>query len=176
MDWDEKQFRSALGRFATGVCVVSAMNPMRQAIGMTINSFSSVSLNPSLIQWNLKSDSLTYRLFNQISCYSISVLSNAQLEISKRYARSGDHVMLSEDCVYSPRGIPFVKNSLAHFECSSWQSYAAGDHHIIIAAVEGFVANSQEEPLVFFKGSYRALMEAHAEIMPISRETAALTV
>src|ERR1700739_3007947 len=94
---EQKQYRNALGRFTTGVCVVSAIGHSRAPIGMTINSFSSLSLEPSLIQWSIKKHSLCYPLFAELDSYSISVLSDKQAHISHRYAKAGDHVMHADD-------------------------------------------------------------------------------
>ncbi len=158
MSWDEKQFRNALGRFTTGVCVVAARNIAKAPIAMTINSFSSVSLNPSLVQWSLKKDSICHDLFSEIDRCSISVLSHLQSDISKRYAMPGDHLMVQGDFQVSESGTPFVNQSLAHFECRRWQIYEAGDHDLVIAVVEKFVNERHEEPLVFYQGRYRALV------------------
>lgn len=158
MGLDEKQFRSALSRFATGVGVVAAINPDGFPIGMTINSFSSVSLIPSLVQWSIKNRSISYTLFSNLTAYSISFLSEKQLDISHRYARAGDHLMQPGDYLISRNGVPFVKDCLAHFECRSWQIYQAGDHDIIVAIVERASSDRYEEPLVFYEGSYRSLL------------------
>ena len=158
MELDEKQFRNALGRFATGVCVVSAINQSGAIIGMTINSFSSISLTPSLVQWSIKNRAACYSLFADLAAYSISFLSQKQLDISNRYARAGNHLMHHGDYLLSSNGIPFVKDSLAHFECRGWRTYQAGDHDIIVAIVSDFSNHTHEEPLVFYKGAYRSLI------------------
>lgn len=160
MSFDEKQYRGALGRFATGVCVVSAVSADNRPIGMTINSFSSVSLQPSLIQWSLKSQSLCFPLFSQLDVYSISVLSEQQVDISRRYAKAGDHIMRRDDYDLSADGIPFIRNSLAHFECRTWGRMEAGDHQIILGRVERFSSHMDGRPLVFYQGSYRPLAVA----------------
>ena len=157
MSGDEKLFRNVLGRFATGVCVVSATGQHGLPIGMTINSFSSASLSPSLIQWSLKRDALTYALFADLPQFSISVLSARQLEVSRRYAKAGDHLLLPDDYALSSSGTPYVRGAIAHFECRPWQTYAAGDHDIIVASVERFVSGDPLEPLVFYEGNYRSL-------------------
>ncbi len=157
---DERKFREALGRFTTGVCVVAGVGSDGYPIGMTINSFSSVSLEPSLVQWSLKSSSQTFRLFSALQVYSISILSDAQLEISKRYARVGDHRMLPSDCEWLPRGIPYVRGSLAYFACRHWQTYHAGDHNIMLGTVELFSSGSSGQPLVFYRGGYHWLPAA----------------
>jgi flavin reductase (DIM6/NTAB) family NADH-FMN oxidoreductase RutF len=125
---------------------------------MTINSFSAVSLSPSLVQWSLKKDSFTHSLFSDLPVYSISVLSRRQLEVSKRYALAGDHILCADDYLKSPGGIPYIRESLAHFECRSRETHEVGDHSIIVAVVENFAADVREEPLVFYGGSYASLV------------------
>lgn len=155
---EEKQYRNALGRFTTGVCVVSAIKDGNTPIGMTINSFSSLSLAPSLIQWSIKKHSLCYPLFAGLDGYSISVLSDQQAHISHRYAKAGDHVMHPDDYSATENGVPFIKDSLAHFECRSWGRMEAGDHELLIGIVDKFFSKPEGRPLVFFAGAYRPLM------------------
>lgn len=159
MGIEERQFRNALGRFATGVCVVSSRGVDGFPIGMTINSFSSVSLNPSLVQWSICRRANTYALFANQDIYAISFLSERQQDVSMRYARPGDHRMPHGDYLISPSGLPFVRGALAHFECARWHSYEVGDHDIVVGIVEQFYSGQHEEsPLVYYQGSYRSLI------------------
>ena len=129
------QYREALGKFATGVCVIGAVNEEGAPIGMTINSFSSVSLEPSLILWSLKKDSISHKLFSSPKEYSVSVLTTDQKELSSRYARAGDHLLQEDDYLMSQRGIPYIRESLAYFQCENWQVLEAGDHDVLLAKV-----------------------------------------
>ncbi|QAU23001.1 flavin reductase [Dyella sp. M7H15-1] len=158
MALEQKQYRHALGRFTTGVCVVSAVGEQGLPIGMTINSFSSLSLEPSLVQWSIKQKSLCYPLFSRLKSYSISVLSDQQMEISSRYARPGDHRMHPADYAINEYGMPYVKHALARFECLSWGRMEAGDHDLLIGIVDKFFAEPEGRPLVFFAGAYRPLL------------------
>ncbi|MBB6244681.1 flavin reductase family protein [Rhodanobacter sp. MP1X3] len=151
---EQRQCRNALGRFTTGVCIVSAYDAVRGPIAMTINSFSSLSLDPCLIQWNIKKKSLCYSLFSQLHSYAISVLSEKQSDISSRYSKAGDHVMNPDDYSISATGLPYVKGCLVHFECRNWRLIDAGDHKIVVATVDKFSTGSEERPLVFFGGKY----------------------
>ena len=155
---EDKQYRNVLGRFTTGVCVVSAISTGNVPIGMTINSFSSLSLDPSLIQWNLKKNSLCYPLFSRLRAYSISVLSQEQINVSQRYARAGDHALSFDDYQVSESGMPFIKDSIAHFECRKWRKISAGDHDIMLGVVDRFFTLTDAKPLVFFSGKYCPLL------------------
>lgn len=158
MSHDEKQFRNVIGRFATGVCVVAANGEHGSPIGMTINSFASVSLSPLLIQWSLRRNCHSYGLFSKLSTFTVNVLSARQMEISRRYAKAGDHLMLADDYAVNASGTPYVQGAIAHFECTPWQVYEAGDHDIILGSVDHFVVGTPCEPLVFYEGSYRSLI------------------
>jgi flavin reductase (DIM6/NTAB) family NADH-FMN oxidoreductase RutF len=158
MAHEQKQYRNALGRFTTGVCVVTAIGDGDIPIGMTINSFSSLSLEPSLIQWSIKKQSLCYPLFGDLKNYVVSVLSDRQAQISHRYSRAGDHALHPDDYASTEHGIPFIKGALAHFECRSWGRMEAGDHDILIAMVDQFSSDTEGKPLVFYAGAYRPLL------------------
>jgi len=160
MSFDEKLLRSALGRFATGVCVVAWRNSNGFPLAMTINSFSSLSLTPALVQWSIKKESVCRELFSDSEQFSVSVLSQGQQDVSQRYAKPGEHLMHNDDCAISDEGLPYIQDCIAYFECRPWQIFEAGDHDLIVAAVDRFVDFIPEEPLVFYKGRYRALMEA----------------
>ncbi len=157
MSENEKVFRNILGRFATGVCVVSTLNSNAEPVAMTINSFTSVSLNPSLILWSLKKDSFCYSIFLKAQEYSVSVLSSEQIAISNKYAKIGDHIMDRDDYAISSRGIPYIKDSMANFECSHWDVHSAGDHDILVAEVIEFGSTVVDNPLIFYGGQYRGL-------------------
>lgn len=157
MNFDERQFRNALGRFATGVCVVCGNNPESKPVGMTINSFSSLSLNPALVLWSIKRNSLSYQIFSELDRYSINILAEAQLDVSRRYARAGDHLMIAEDVKYSKGKLPYIDGAIARFECDKWSSVSAGDHDILIGRVADYHSESDRVPAIYFEGSYRML-------------------
>lgn len=150
---DLRELRYALGNFATGVCVVSA-SIGGGSVGMTINSFSSVSLEPSLVLWSLKRDSASYELFSGIEVFSINVLRADQEDISGRYARYGNHELEKEDYYLSNIGTPLVNDALAYFECRLWSKMEAGDHDIIIGSVMNYCGEKSGEPLLFYRGGY----------------------
>ncbi|MEE2729769.1 MAG: flavin reductase family protein [Pseudomonadota bacterium] len=154
MSISDREFRDALGRFATGVCVVSAFSKDDYAIGMTINSFASVSLDPKQVLWSLKHNAVTYGMFSSVHEYSISILAAHQKDLSNRYAKPGDHALSSGDFLVSERGIPFIREALAVFECASDQVVPAGDHDVLIANVTHYQCRSDRAPLLFYSGRY----------------------
>ncbi|MBL4879716.1 MAG: flavin reductase family protein [Oleispira sp.] len=157
MNIKDKGFRSALGKFSTGVCLVSFFNENGAPIGITINSFASISLDPQVISWSIKKKSMCYGLFSGINNYAVSVLSKDQVGLSNRYAVSGDHIMDPAEYYISDSGLPIVNNSISHFECNRWKDITVGDHDIILGKVAGYASERDARPLVFFGGMYRGL-------------------
>ncbi|MFK8047964.1 MAG: flavin reductase family protein [Halioglobus sp.] len=157
MSFDGRDLRNALGRFATGVCVISTVNSEGRPVGMTANSFSSVSLDPPLVLWSLQSNSDVYDAFATPSHFAINVLANTQEDLSNLYAKKGDHLMEADHFSAGQHGSPVVHNALVTFECELETTHAGGDHLIVIGRVLNVVSGSEGEPLLFFSGGYRAL-------------------
>lgn len=154
----DKDFRNALGRFATGVAVVTTMDRQQRAIGMTINSFSSVSLEPKLVLWSIQNSLDCFDSFTNAERFCISVLSVDQLSISKQYSTKNNHQLdLRDYTLAKESGMPRINNALAIFDCERYQSYLAGDHTILIGQVANFESSADDQPLLFYSGNYGVL-------------------
>jgi flavin reductase (DIM6/NTAB) family NADH-FMN oxidoreductase RutF len=156
-DFDKLFFRSALGRFATGVTVVtSESSPEGQAIGLTISSFNSVSLEPPLVLWSLKRKASTLQHFLKVERYVIHVLAASQLHLAKRFA-SGPQAARFEGVALTraPGGTLMLDDpeSAAWFECYNLTQHEAGDHIIFIGQVER-CDRSFHQPLVYHAGDF----------------------
>jgi len=149
-------FRNALGRFSTGITVITINTP-DGPMGFTANSFSSVSLDPPMVLWSLARSSNRFAPFATAKDYSIHVLSAAQVDLCKRFTRAGagfDDI----DVTYNDAGVPLIENCLARFECRQYATYDGGDHVIIVGRVEE--AHMREgEPLLFSSGEYGRFRE-----------------
>ncbi len=167
---DSKQFREALGSFATGVCVVTTVpqssqdstsesgQPQNAApIGMTINSFSSVSLDPPLILWSIQTNSDCYEVFDKAEYFGVSVLNAQHENLSNTYAAKDSHTLQDEHYTLADSGCPLLVDSLADFECKVWAKYPGGDHTIIVGEVLNIQSQPMGSPLVFFKGQYHRI-------------------
>jgi flavin reductase (DIM6/NTAB) family NADH-FMN oxidoreductase RutF len=157
---DSRALRSALGRFATGVCIVTTRNAANEPIGMTVNSFASVSLEPPLILFGVARTCYSNADWLAAEHYAVNVLSASQRPLSTRFAKE-----LSEKWAgLSPeRGLadlPLLPNALARFQCRSEHRYKGGDHVILVGRVLAFDTPRGGEPLVFFEGRYRELADA----------------
>jgi flavin reductase (DIM6/NTAB) family NADH-FMN oxidoreductase RutF len=157
MSIDGRELRNALGRFATGVCVITALNDKGEAVGMTANSFSSVSLDPALVLWSLQNSSDIYDTFAGAKHFAINILSSEQLELSNLYAKKGDHLMAAEHYRLGVNGAPVVRDALVTFECDLDATHEGGDHLIIVGRVQNLECRPTGEPLLFFSGGYREL-------------------
>ncbi len=148
---DPRAFRDALGRFGTGVTVITCATPTGP-LGITANSFASVSLDPALVLWSPAKGSSRYPFFMAAEHFAIHVIADEQKDICQGFARSGD-AFDGLDWENSPRGVPLINNCLSRFECQTHATHDGGDHSIIVAKVIE-VATRTGDPLMFFGGQY----------------------
>lgn len=144
--------RDGLGKFATGVTVVTCQGH-QGPIGITANSFSSVSLEPPLILWNIAKVSNSLRSFLDAEHFAINVLAADQESLSVHFAQANRPPFDDIGHELSPSGVPLLADTLACFECHTHEIHECGDHHIIIGEVEDYRYNGGE-PLLFFSGRY----------------------
>jgi 4-hydroxyphenylacetate 3-hydroxylase, reductase component len=155
---DSRGFRDALGCFPTGVAVVTAGHADQdEHIGITVNSFTSVSLDPPLVLWCMDRRSYRHDIFAQASGFTVSILGTGHKDVSARLARPGEHSLDGIALLQTELGPPALADSLAVFECATEQRLEAGDHTIFLGRVLRFSRPSESAPLVFFRGRYNAL-------------------
>jgi len=157
MSVEARKLRDALGRFATGVCVITTMTDKPQAVGMTANSFSSVSLDPPLVLWSLQNNSDAYQTFSTPHHFAINILSSEQQAHSNQYARKGQHDLDPTHYRLGKYGAPIIRHALTTFECKLHATHEAGDHLIILGRVVDMHQRPTGEPLLFYCGRYREL-------------------
>lgn len=145
------QFRDALGRFATGVCVITAPSDIGP-LGITANSFASVSLDPPLVLWAPAKFSRRHDAFARARDFAIHVIGREEAEIAARFSRDGT-AFDDTDWEHNPQGVPVLNGCLARFECRRTALHDAGDHSIVIGRVTA--AHWRDgAPLVFSQGDY----------------------
>jgi flavin reductase (DIM6/NTAB) family NADH-FMN oxidoreductase RutF len=135
-DFDSAYFRSALSQFATGVTVVIARGADGALHGLTVNSFSSVSLEPPLVLWSLANRARSMSAFQQCSHYIINVLAETQEELALRFSRPAGNRFESLTFDTSRTGLPILDGVAAWFECQNRSRYQEGDHVIFVGQVE----------------------------------------
>jgi len=156
---DSRALRDSLGKFATGVCVVSIEDNQGVARGLTVNSFASVSLEPPLILWSLQNQSDAYTTYADAEFFSVSVLNQSQQPLSDLYAQRGDHLLQPDHCEEGASPSPSIKDSLTQFQCQTHATYPGGDHLIIVGRVLSFKSAEQSgSPLLFFGGQYGQIL------------------
>ncbi|WP_299352702.1 flavin reductase family protein [uncultured Shimia sp.] len=148
-----RDFRDALGCFATGVTVVTAPGDP-SGIGMTANSFSSISLTPPLVLWSPSKHSLRYPFFAKAERFAIHVMRSDQKDLALDFARRGD-AFDRVDHEIGKNGLPLINDCLARFECRTSALHDGGDHVIIVGHVEQVLLN-EGTPLVFAQSGYGA--------------------
>ena len=156
MTMDTGDFRQALGQFATGVCLVTVDDPELGPLATTVNSFSSVSLDPPLVLWSIQNSSDHLAVYTECQHFGISVLSSEQGALSGQYAQRGGHSAQAEHFTTGPQGEPKLIDALAHFTCAAYAVHPGGDHQIIVGEVLQF-ESGEAAPLIFYNGGYRAL-------------------
>lgn len=158
MTFSEREFRNALGLFATGVAVVTTTAPDGARVGATISSFNSVSLSPPLVLLSVARSAKAFDVWSAADAYTVNLLKEGQEDLSNRFARSlGDKWagLRPEE----RDGFLHLPGALAAFACESYARYDGGDHLILVGRVRAFEVTSDAEPrpLVFYKGGYRRL-------------------
>src|SRR5690606_21221559 len=136
-DADKRALRSARGQFATGVTIVTARTATGQDIGITVNSFASVSLDPPLLLWSLARESQSIDDFRPGFAFAITILSSEQEALARHFGRSGtDQFSILPEQVtieHNRHGVPLIGGGIAIFECHVEQAIVAGDHNVLIA-------------------------------------------
>jgi flavin reductase (DIM6/NTAB) family NADH-FMN oxidoreductase RutF len=158
---DPRELRNALGMFATGVTIVTTLNVEGRPVGLTCNSFSSVSLKPPLILWSLSLYSPNLQTFLQAPYFAVNILAAEQSDLSKRFSTPMKDRFADIDWSGGEGGVPLIKGSAAHLQCRNETRHYSGDHVVLIGQVVAFTYRDAE-PLVFVRGRYRELADPYS--------------
>ena len=158
---DSRALRSALGAFATGVTIVTTRGVDGADIGLTVNSFSSVSLDPPMVLWSLAKTSGSIEAFRKARCFAVHVLAADQESLSARFATRGIDKFAGIACHRGSDEIPLLDGCTARFECRTAFQYEGGDHVIFVGAVEN-LTHSARPPLIFHGGRYGTVIRKEA--------------
>ena len=153
----QRQLRDSFSMFATGITIITATSVQGELFGVTVNSFSSLSLSPPLIQWGLQKNSDTLEDFNAAQNYIVHVLAEGAMELSNRYAKKGDHLLRASDYQLDQHGEVKLNQTIASYHCSAYATYDGGDHIIMLGEVSRWDSQPQASPLLFFGGKYHNL-------------------
>jgi flavin reductase (DIM6/NTAB) family NADH-FMN oxidoreductase RutF len=161
MEINARKLRNCLGCFTTGVAIATTITKDNIAVGLTINSFSSVSLDPPLVLFSLDRTTASFQAFCDAEHFAINILTEQQIELSRKFALS--HPGKWTDIPYSlaeHSGCPVLEDSMAYFECRKEYSYEGGDHLIFVGHVlrcEILSEDPEVTPLLYARGMYRSI-------------------
>lgn len=156
MTVDQHAFRSVLGRFATGVTVVTAIASKKRDIGITVTAFTSVSLDPPLVSICIDHAASVYSPMSKASHFVVNILSEGQEALARRFAEPGPNRFEGIGYDRGQTGAAVFLDVLGYVECEVVARHEAGDHDIIIGEVDGAVAN-EGKPLLYYRGGYAQL-------------------
>ena len=154
--FSQTEFRAALGMFATGVTIITARADTGELIGLTANSFNSVSLDPPLVLWSLSRSAASMRSFSTGSHYAINILGADQQTLAKRFASKGTDRFADVQFVEGAGRAPLLAGAAATFECFNRSRYEEGDHVIFVGEVERCSHRAGASPLLFHGGKFYA--------------------
>ncbi len=159
---DLKAFRQALGSFATGVTIITTRKTDSEPVGLTVNSFNSVSLSPPLVLWSLAKSSRSLPHFTANSHWAVHILAADQQDLSDRFAQSGGKKFTDLNVQHGAGDVPLLSGCAARLECRTQAMYEGGDHLIFIGEVLHF-EHTDRPPLVFHAGAYAWALRRPAE-------------
>jgi flavin reductase (DIM6/NTAB) family NADH-FMN oxidoreductase RutF len=152
--FSSREFRDALGMFATGVTIVTARTPAGDLVGLTASSFNSVSLQPPLVLWSLSHAASSLAAFADGSHYAIHVLAADQKDLAERFATRGIDRWAGLDHRPGISGAPLLAGAAATFECFNRSQYQEGDHTIFVGEVERCEHRQGAAPLLYHGGKF----------------------
>lgn len=153
---DAKALRHTLGSFATGVCVITVPDPDHvsgHVLGMTANSFSSISLDPPLVQWCIDNKAHRYAVYASAPRFGINILSGRQKELSRRFARHNAHIVPEEKLLTDDNPLR-LRDTIGFLDCEIYETRTLGDHLAIVGRVINFDTAQDRTGLTFFRGRY----------------------
>jgi flavin reductase (DIM6/NTAB) family NADH-FMN oxidoreductase RutF len=152
-NFDPRALRRVCGRFATGVAIIGVSGPEGRAVGLTVNSFASLSLEPPLILWSLARHSPNAGLFAPGAAFGVSILRAGHGELARRFATPQPDKFAGVPHWRCAHGVPYIEDALATLSCRVERADPLGDHLLIVGAVDDHAA-SEGEPLVFYGGDF----------------------
>lgn len=153
-EFDPIAFRRALGEYVTGVTVITAEGDNGERIGMTMNSFNSVSLDPPLVLFSVDRRALSLPALESAKGFGINILCREQQDVSGRFAKAQTDKWAETKWTPGYMNAPLIDGAQAHFECAPYATYDGGDHVIFVVRVVRFTTQPDSKPLAFFRGRY----------------------
>ncbi len=159
---DPKDLREALGNFTTGVAIATTIGDGGAPVGVTINSFNSVSLDPPLILWSLANSAPSFGAFRSNPSFAINLLAADQQDTCMQFARPSEDKFRGVGHRTGFGGVPLIDGAAVQFECRSYARYPGGDHEIHVGEVVR-ISVSDRPPLVFHRGRFKSVVDCVAQ-------------
>jgi 4-hydroxyphenylacetate 3-hydroxylase, reductase component len=178
-----RALRNCLAQFATGVTVITCLDANGKPVGVTANSFSSLSLEPPLVLWSIVTKSSSRAVFESFGYFAVNILSERQQDLAMVFSKPSDNRFAQVETTVGIQGLPLIEGSLAQFECKVTQEIEQGDHVIMIGEVLAFrqqdhvaankgakksVSPASRTPLLFSQGHFAQLVPTPIEKEPVS--------
>jgi 3-hydroxy-9,10-secoandrosta-1,3,5(10)-triene-9,17-dione monooxygenase reductase component len=160
---DPMAFRRSLGRFATGVTIITTLGPGAVPVGMTCNSFSSLSLDPPLVQWSIAKTSRNHAAIGEAPHFAVHVLDARQMDMCRQFAATAGDRFAGVKINTGLYGLPLLTTFHARFECERVAAHDAGDHTIIVGHVLR-LEEQEGEPLLFYRGEFVSISFASSPV------------
>ena len=150
--------RQAFGQFGTGVAIIAFHDHESRPVGITVNSFASVSLEPPLLSWCLDNNSHLHPDVAAIERFSVNILAADQLDLSNRMAGAGSHILAADEFEAGTADTPLLRGALAQFDCHIHHKVEVGDHIMLIGGIDKAAhCPLNRAPLMYFRGTYVGL-------------------
>lgn len=159
MSFDLRTFRDTLGLFVTGVTVITARDADGTPVGLTANSFNSVSLDPPLVLWSIGLNALSLDAFVKARGFAVHILREDQADLSQRFAQTGIDKFADLEMDSGLNDVPLLPDCAARLECVPFAQHPAGDHILFIAKVQRLASDPASMPLVYHGGRYAELAD-----------------
>ncbi|MEC9341569.1 MAG: flavin reductase family protein [Pseudomonadota bacterium] len=157
---DARALRDVFGQFCTGVTAVCTTDASGNSYGITVNSFSSLSLDPPLAMFAIVRDSDTLKPLRESGHFCINILGASQQEVSNRLAKKGGPEKMAQIPTRVARtGAPVIADAVAYLDCSLYELYEGGDHLIVVGEIQEAKVLSDEAPLLYFRSAYRSVQD-----------------
>jgi flavin reductase (DIM6/NTAB) family NADH-FMN oxidoreductase RutF len=160
-DWitsnDPVSLRHALASFPTGITIVTGVTPAGIRFGLTASSFQSVSLSPPLILYSIRKGAASIELIKTSQRFCVNVLRESHAHLATRFAAPLEDRFAGLDWHESTLGLPVLPDAIVNFECRLWAMYDGGDHEIVVGQVSALRHVHEADPLVRFRGEFRAI-------------------
>lgn len=159
MSFDLRTFRNTLGLFVTGVTIITCRDQASDPVGITANSFNSVSLDPPLVLWSVGNEARSLAAFADATHFAVHILRDDQADLSQRFAKSGSDKFIDLPVESGLGDTPLLADCAARLECTLHAKHPAGDHVLFIAEVNRLTSDPNAMPLVYHGGRYAELSD-----------------